>query len=243
MTKKEIKKILKIRKLTNFSFFLCKESLKINNWDIKKSINYLRIKEGNKNINLNNLKFGIAYSYLNKSKTLGHIIELKVNNKEVANNKKLLKILKKIIKISILNKCKKINDLYKLKFSKNKDIYTLLLDYSIMFKDSIKINKFKILKTNYIYNYNHYNNQIASLIGYKIKINNFKKLKKIIKYISLDLISNFLNKKKEIKKINNYYKSDKIDPLLLKRIGINKVRYLYYLNKYINIYDYYIIYI
>ncbi|WGH24598.1 MAG: hypothetical protein NHF92_00945 [Candidatus Shikimatogenerans bostrichidophilus] len=239
MKKKIIKKILKLRKLTNYSIILCKKALIKNNLNIKKTISYLINKENIKYIDLKKLKHGLVYSKLNNSKTLGHIIELKVKYEDVANNKILLELLKKIIDISLINKCKNINDIYNSNFSKNKNIKDILLDKNIMFKDTIRINKFKKIKSDYIFNYNHYNNKISSLIGFKIKKIN-KIVKRIIKYISLDIIGNINLYNKSIDYLNKYYKNINIDPLLLKRIKLNINKYLYYLN-YIIIYKYHII--
>ncbi|WGH24782.1 MAG: hypothetical protein NHF88_00945 [Candidatus Shikimatogenerans bostrichidophilus] len=239
MKKKKINKILKLRKITNYSIILCKEALIKNNFDINKTLKYLIHKEDIKNININKLNNGLVYSKLNKNKTLGHIIELKVKYEDVANNIIIFKILKKIINISIINKCNNINDIYKSKFNKNKNIKDILLENNIKFKDTIKISNFKKLNSDYIFNYNHYNNKISSLIGFKIKKNN-NIIKRIIKYISLDIIGNNKLNNKNIKFLNKYYNNNNIDPILLKRIGLNINKYLYYF-KYIIIYNYYII--
>ncbi|MDH3005079.1 MAG: hypothetical protein NHG06_00585 [Candidatus Shikimatogenerans sp. JK-2022] len=241
MKKNKIKKILKLRKLTKFSIILCKKSLIKNKWDINKTIKYLRVKENKKKQNIKNLKYGIVYSMVNEDNKLGHLIQLKVKTEEVSYNNILLKLLKKILKISLYYKCKNIKEILKSKYNENISIKNELLDKSIMFKDNIIINKFFIIKSDYIYNYNHYNNKISSLIGY-IKINKNKKInKKIIKYISLDIIGNeSLSLKKDIKYINKYYNSNNIDPFFLKRINLNIKQFLYYF-KNIKIYDYYII--
>ncbi|MDH3004372.1 MAG: hypothetical protein NHG08_00040 [Candidatus Shikimatogenerans sp. JK-2022] len=240
MIKKQLKKILKLRKITKFSIILCKNSLIKNNWNIKKTIKYLRKNEFNNKINIKKYKFNFCYSKINKKCTLGHIIKFKVINEDTIKNKKLLILLKKILYISIKKKCKNIKELYNEKIY-NKKIKNKLLDYSIMLKDKILIKKFKILKSNFIYNYNHFNNKLSSLIGFKflknIKFNN--NIKRIIKYISLDIISNNKNKKQNINKYNIYYHSNKIDPFLLERIDLNIKKFLK-IFKYIIIYKYYI---
>ncbi|MDH3004547.1 MAG: hypothetical protein NHF90_00050 [Candidatus Shikimatogenerans sp. JK-2022] len=238
MKKKQYEKILKIRKLTNYSLILCKKALIKEQWNIKKAIKYLIKKEGKKKINKDKLKYGLVYSEVNKTQTIGHIIVLKVKSEEVSNNYIILKILKKILKISLLNKCKNINEIYKSRINKDKNIEKVLLDKNIMFKDSIIIYKFLKLKSDYIFNYNHYNYKLSSLIGFKIKKIN-KIILKILKYISLDIIGNYLLKEKNLVKLNNYYNSETIDPTLLKRINLDIKEYLYYI-KYIKITDYYI---
>ncbi|WGH25333.1 MAG: hypothetical protein NHF87_00980 [Candidatus Shikimatogenerans bostrichidophilus] len=241
MNKKQLKKILELRSFTKFSIIFCKDALKKNNWDIKKAIKYLRKKEDKKLINDNNLNYGIVYSMVNKSKKLGHIIQLIVKSEEVSNNKILFKLLKKILKISIYNNCKDIKQILNSRINKDIIVKNELLDKSIMFKDKIIIKKLINIKADYIYNYNHYNYKLSSLVGYNIKNKNKKINKKIIKYISLDLIGNeLLNKENKIYNINKYYNNKNIDTNFLERININLKKYLYYL-KNINIYNYNII--
>ncbi|WGH24968.1 MAG: hypothetical protein NHG14_00950 [Candidatus Shikimatogenerans bostrichidophilus] len=230
-------KIINLRKLTQFSYLLCRNALIKNNWNINKSIIYLRKLESNKKENNSKLIYKVFYSEVNKEKNLGYIIGLKAKTEEVTKNKILLKFLKKILKLCLNYHYKTINDIYENDLIKNE-----LLDKNIMFNDKIIINKLVCIKSNYVYNYNHFNNKIISLIGFKIKKNN-KLIKRIIKYISLDIISkNSLFKNNyDILKLNYFYKTNKnIDPLLLKRIRINLKKYIYYL-KYINISNYYII--
>ncbi|WGH25150.1 MAG: hypothetical protein NHF96_00960 [Candidatus Shikimatogenerans bostrichidophilus] len=241
MKKKILKKILKLRSFTKFSLIYCKNALKRNNWDINKAIEYLREKSNNIKINDNNLKYGLVYSKINKSKNLGHIIQLNVKSEEASNNKILFKLLKKILKISINNNCKNISQILNSKINKDITIKNVLLDKSIMFKDKIIIKNFFSIKADYIYNYNHYNYKLSSLVGYNIKKKNKKINKKIIKYISLDLIGNeLLNKENKIYNINKYYNNKRIDKNFLERININLKKYLYYLNN-ININNYNII--
>ncbi|WGH25467.1 MAG: hypothetical protein NHG13_00490 [Candidatus Shikimatogenerans bostrichidophilus] len=240
MKKKEINKILKLRKKTKFSILSCKLSLIKKNWNFKKAIKYLRNKE-KKNILDNNLKFGLIKSKINKKKNLGYVIKLSFSNDFLEGSSIIKKILNKLLLISIKKKCKDIKDLLKIKYKKNL-IKDILLDKSIMFKEKIIISDFLQIKEPYIFNYNHYNNKIVSIVGFKINTKNKKKINKLIfKYIALDIITNplFFKGKKNIKLINKYYNNKKIDKKFLELINISLKKYLYFF-KYIVITNYYI---
>ncbi|WGH27087.1 MAG: hypothetical protein NHG12_00975 [Candidatus Shikimatogenerans bostrichidophilus] len=235
----KLKKIIKLRKLTNFSILICKKSLEKNKFNIKKSFKYLIKKENKKynillkkKIKLNN---GLVYSSINKKKNIGIILKINTESDYIINNNFFKKFLIKINKIIFKKKIKNKN-----KLLKNKNIKNEILKNIIRFKENIIISKFYYFKDDYINYYNHYNYKITSIVSFKLKnkIYNKKIIKNISNIIAIYIIIKNLNIK--LKYINKYFLSKKIllDNNFIKKIKLNKNEYLKYFknNIYINNY-------
>ncbi len=245
--KNNINLIKKIRNLTNISIKKCKKALEKNNYNLKKSIIFLKknkIKKNNlpkKGIIINKIKNNIAIM-------LKLLCETDFTSKNI--------IFKKFSK-KIINFClkKKIFILKKIKKYFKKKIQYLILK----FNENILIDNICFLKGKYINKYLHYNKKIGTILKintYKNKINK-KYIKQICmhitsmnpKYISIKNIpKNIL--KKNIKKINSNNKKNniyKINEKFKKNILLeqkfifnNKIKIKNFLNKKkINIINFY----
>ncbi|WGH28086.1 MAG: hypothetical protein NHG07_01010 [Candidatus Shikimatogenerans bostrichidophilus] len=88
--KKELQKIIKLRKLTNFSILTCKKALLKNNFNIKNSYYYLLNKENKKyNIYIKKnikLKNGLIYSSVNKKNNIGIILKINTESDFIIKN-------------------------------------------------------------------------------------------------------------------------------------------------------------
>ncbi|WGH27602.1 MAG: hypothetical protein NHG11_00870 [Candidatus Shikimatogenerans bostrichidophilus] len=233
INKYEIKKIINLRKKTNFSITLCKKALEKNNLDIEKSIKYLRKLKINNNKKIINNN-GIIYSSINKKKNIGVILKINLISDFVINNNLFKKFVKNIIYIIFKKKIKNKKELLNNKIINNK-----LLDLNIMFKEKIVISNFFLLKSNYVNIYNHYNYKLSSIVGFKLKNNKIKKNKKknkILKLITKNIAINILVKKLKKKKINKYFLNKKklLELNFLKRIKLNYNEYINFFKK--NIY-------
>ncbi len=206
LKKNKIDLIKKIRYLTKISIIKCKKALKKNNYNLEKSLIYLKKKNiNNKN---NYTKEGIIINKIKNNNVI--MIKLLCETDFTAKNKYFNKFANKIINFCFkkkITKLKKINKYFKkkIKYLKTK------------FNENIIINNICNLKGKNIGNYLHHNNKIGTIL--KIDINKIKNKEKYIKqicihitamnpkYINLkDIPSNII--KKEKKKNLIYNKKD-----------------------------------
>ncbi|MDH3003828.1 MAG: hypothetical protein NHF95_00895 [Candidatus Shikimatogenerans sp. JK-2022] len=233
-----LKKIIKLRKITKLSIEVCKKSLIINNYNIKKAFNYIIInnKDLIEKINFNKkLNNGIVYTKVNKKKNIGILLKIKTESDYILKNKYFKFFLKKIIKIIFKYK---INNLKLL--LNNKKIKFLIFKIMLFFKEKILIDKLFYFHDYFIDYYNHYNNKITSVVCFKKKTNK-KNILKISKYIAMFIVA----KNIKCKNINNYFISKNIlnDNFFLKKINLNKKKYLFFFKKNIYIKKYKLLYI
>ncbi len=169
-----IKILKKIRKITSISIIECKKALEKNNFNLEKSIIYLKKKKINKN---KKTKEGGIFGKIKKNK--GIIIKINCETDFTIKNKKITNFIKKIINYSLKNNyitTKKINNIFK------KKIKYLILK----FKENIIIKKIYYIKGKYLCKYIHNNNKIGTLLKIKTKNKNinYKKIKKIAMHIT-----------------------------------------------------------
>ncbi len=228
----KLENIKKIRKITKISIYKCKKILEKNNFDIYKSLKYLKKKKLNKKN-----KSYHEFITTKTKKNITIIIKFESETDFIINNIEFKNFEKKII-CNIINNYKKYNidskNINKI-FKNDINLITNKLN------ENIKIKNFLYLKSNkekYICDYNH-NRKIGVIILVK-KINknniiNIKKVRKIAihiaaiqpKYLNIKSISNkyikkikenikikFKNKLKH-KNINNEIK-EKLNKICLK---------------------------
>ncbi len=239
LKKNKINLIKKIRYITKISVIKCKKALEKNNYNLEKSLIYLKKKNIN---NKNNItKEGIIINKVKNNNVI--MIKLLCETDFTAKNKYLNKFANKII-----NFCfnKKINKLQKInKHFKNKIKYL-----KTKFNENIIIDNICHLKGKYIKNYLHHNNKIGTIIKIdtKKKKNIEKYMKQIcihitamnpkyisIKNIPLNIIENekkkilIYNKKNILKKINKKLKKNIL--LEQKFLYNNKIKVKNFLRK------------
>ncbi len=169
-----IKILKKIRKITSVSIKECLQALKKNNFNLEKSIIYLKKKKLHKN---KKPKQGGIFGKIKNNK--GIIIKINCETDFAIKNKKIINFAKKIINYSLKNKCtsiEKINNVFK-----KKRKYLIL-----KFKENIIIKKIHCIKGKYLCKYIHNNNKIGTILKIKLKNKhiNFKKIKKIAMHIA-----------------------------------------------------------
>ncbi len=238
MKKYKIKLIKKIRHLTKISINKCKKALEKNNYNIEKSLIYLKkIKIKKKNIP----KEGIILNKINKNNVI--MIKLLCETDFTSKNIYFNNFANEIINFCFKKKIyilKKINKYFnkKKKYLINK------------FNENIIIDNICYLKGKYIGNYLHNNNKIGTILKIKTKKNNLDK--KYIKQICMHITAmnpKYINKKnipleiikKEKKKILIYYKkniSKKLKNKLNKKILLeqkfifnDKIKIKYFIKK------------
>ncbi len=189
-----IKLIKKIRKITSISIDKCKKALEKNNYNLNKSIIYLK-KKKNKIKKL--IKEGNIYGKIKNNKAI--MIQINCETDFTIKHIEIKKLVNKIINYSFKKNYKSINKIKK-KFKKK-------INYLISkFNENIEIKKFLFIKGKFLTQYIHNNNKIGTIL--KIKTNklniNKEKIKKIAMHITA-MNPKFINKKKiPLSKIKKY---------------------------------------
>ncbi len=200
-----IKLIKKIRNITSISIEKCKKALEKNNFDLKKSIIYLKKKIYTKNKNPKEV--GI-FSKIKNNKAI--MIQINCETDFTIKNIEIKNFIKKIINYYLNNKNIYKKDIINY-FNKKKNFLMS------KFNENIEIKQICLMKGKYLIKYIH-NNKIGSLIKLKLKKKkiNSKKLKRIAMHI-VAMNPKFINKKKipynfikkYIKEINLYIDNKK----------------------------------
>ncbi len=172
--KNNIEIIKKLRKLTQISITKCCKILKKNNFNIEKSLIYIKKKKYTKK---KHSKEGIIIG--NIKKNIAVLLQTNCETDFVSKNKYFLEFNQKIINYSFKKKkitLKKINKYFKIKknYLSNK------------FNEYINIKKIYIYTGKHIGIYIHNNNKIGVIIKIKTKNNNLnnKKINKIAMHIA-----------------------------------------------------------
>ncbi len=169
-----IKLLKKIRDITSISIIECKKALEKNNFNLEKSIIYLKKKKNN--IKKKSKEGGIFAKIKNNTAVM---IQINCETDFTIKNKKIKDFANKIINYSLINKyisIENINNIFKEK--KN---------YLISkFKENIIIKKICYIKGKYLVKYIHNNNKIGTLLKINTEKNNinYKKIKKIAMHIA-----------------------------------------------------------
>lgn len=184
MTLLSYKNLQELRIITGASLIECKKALLNNNYDVKKSIDYInRYGKGNKlNINFKLLNQGVIldkYIYEN-NQYVGVLLELGCETDFVSQNKDFVLAGYKILKFVITHK---IFEVHKI----NKLVKPFLIQLMNRFGENIKVTKIYYLLGNYITSYNH-NKRIAVLLSL-IKPNDIDK-NKLYKKLAMHIAAN-----------------------------------------------------
>ncbi len=169
-----IELLKKIRDITSISIIECKKALEKNNFNLEKSIIYLKKKKYNIK---KKSKEGIIFGKIKNNKAI--IIQINCTTDFTIKNKKIKKFANKIINYSLTKENISIKNIDNI-FKKKKN-------YLISkFKENIVIKKICYLKGKYLIKYVHNNNKIGTLlkVNTKKKNINYKKIKKIAMHIA-----------------------------------------------------------
>ncbi len=221
-----IKLLKKIRKITSISIEKCQKALKKNNFDLEKSIIYLKKKIY---IKKRKTKEGGIFGKVKNNKAI--LLQINCETDFTIKNIKIKKFIKKIINFYFKNKNIYKKDILNY-FEKKKKIIIS------KFKENIVIKKICIMKGKYLTKYIHINNKIGTLLQIDTKnknINN-KKIKKIAMHITA-MNPKFINKipysfiKKYIKKekiiLNNKKNIKKILKNKINNIFLKKQKFIF----------------
>lgn len=184
MTLLSYKNLQELRIITGASLIECKKALLNNNYDVKKSIDYInRYGKGNKlNINFKLLNQGVIldkYIYEN-NQYVGVLLELGCETDFVSQNKDFVLAGYKILKFVITHKIFEVHQI-------NKLVKPFLIQLMNRFGENIKVTKIYYLLGNYITSYNH-NKRIAVLLSL-IKPNDIDK-NKLYKKLAMHIAAN-----------------------------------------------------
>lgn len=207
--KNKIEIIKKIRKITNISILLCKKALEKNNFNIKKTLLYLK----NINIKRKNIpKEGIIINKIKNNKAI--MIKINCETDFTSRNKEFELFCKKILNFCFKKKNISLKDI-------NKNFYLKKKYLISKFKENIIIKKICILKNKNLYNYLH-NKRIGTILKYKnySNKNKLKKIKKISMHITA-MNPKYINLK-EIKKKTINKEKKKISILIKNKNKLNK---------------------
>ncbi len=190
----DIKILKKIRKITSISIEKCKKALEKNNFNLEKSIIYLK-KKINKKKSL--VKEGGIFGKIKNNK--GIMIQINCETDFTIRNIEIKKFVKEIINYSL-----KKNDV---SIKNINNIFNKKRNYLISkFNENIEIKRIYFIKGKFLSQYIHINNKIGTTL--KIKTNKFninnKKIKKIAMHITA-MNPKYINKNEvPLSKIRKY---------------------------------------
>ncbi len=207
----DIKILKKIRKITSISIDKCKKALEKNNFNLNKSIIYLKKKKNKKK---NITKEGGIFGKIKNNKAI--MIQINCETDFTIKNIEIKKWINKIIDFSLNTKNISV-DIINNNFNKK-------TNYLISkFNENIKIKKIFFIKGKFLAKYIHNNNKIGTIL--KIKTNQSyidnKKIKKIAMHITA-MNPKFISKKQIPLNIIKKYKQNIIYNLNKKNIK-NKI--------------------
>ncbi len=169
-----IKILKKIRKITSISIIECKKALEKNNFNLEKSIIYLKRK---KNKIKKKTKEGNIFCKIKNKKAA--MIQINCETDFTIKNKEIKNLANKIINYIIQNKYISIKNIT--------NVFSKKINYLISkFKENITISKICYMEGKYLIKYIHNNNKIGTLlkINTKKKNINYKKIRKIAMHIT-----------------------------------------------------------
>lgn len=157
----------KLRTMTGVGMMDCKNALVEANGDFDKAVDILR-KKGQKVAAKRadrEANEGFIYSNTNKDNTFASIVMINCESDFVGKNEEFVEFVKSVSKLSIDNKITSQEELLKAKLN-DLTIDEHLTQFTGKIGEKIEMPHYASIEANYVANYNHNGNRLASVVGF-----------------------------------------------------------------------------
>ena len=182
MTQITASQVNDLRKQTGAGMMDCKKALMETNGDFEKAIDSLRKKGqkvASKRANRETSQ-GVVLAITNPENTTGVIMSLNCETDFVAKNETFIQLARSILTAALNAEADSVDAIKQLSYDSTILIEDKLVEQTGVIGEKIELGNYHIIKADYVTNYIHPGNKLASLVGFNLMLDNITELGKNI---------------------------------------------------------------